>query len=72
MNLISQSEVNFQNIKSAQLLRVDSVAKLMACSKSQVWYLTKQGDLKSIKLSERITVWHQSDIEDFIASKIGA
>ena len=55
-----------------QVFRVKKVAEKIACSKSQVWALTKQGKLKSFKLSDRITVWLESDIEDFIYSKIGA
>jgi predicted DNA-binding transcriptional regulator AlpA len=52
-----------------QLLRVNQVKETLGVSKSQVWALTKQGELKSHKLSPRCTVWKLSDIEAYIASK---
>ena len=50
-------------------LRAKQVAEKLSCSKSQIWALTKNGELKSIKLSPRVTVWLESDIEAYISSK---
>ena len=58
--------------KDIQLLRVENVADLLACSKSNVWHLTKTGEIATNKLSDRITVWVKSEIEDYIYSKIAA
>lgn len=52
-----------------KLLRVNGVMDKLGVSKSQVWHLTKIGELKSISLSPRVTVWKASDIEAYIASK---
>lgn len=56
----------------SKLLRVKDAAHFLAISKSQVWKLTADGILKSYKLSDRVTVWKIEDLEQFIASKIGA
>ena len=51
-------------------LRVRKVAEMLSCSKSQVWALTRNGDLKSIKLSPKVTVWLESEVEAYIKSKM--
>ena len=56
---------------STKLIRIGGVMEKLGVSKSQVWYLTKIGDINSIKLSPRITVWKLEDIEDYISSKVG-
>jgi len=53
-----------------KLHRVGSVAKYLAMGKSTIWYLSKRGVLHPIKLSPRVTVWKQSDLDAFIASRI--
>ena len=55
-----------------QLLRVKEVAKYLAVCKAQVWKLTKEGHLKSYKLSERVTVWKINELDEYIAQKTGA
>ena len=55
-----------------KLLRVGTVAEMLGCSKSSVWMYARQNKIpKGKKLSERVTVWKQSDIMAFIES-IGA
>lgn len=56
----------------SKLARVKEAAHYLAISKSQVWKLTADGILKSYKLSDRVTVWKIEELEQFIASKIGA
>lgn len=55
-----------------KLLRVKEAAHYLAMSKSNVWKLTADGVLRSYKLSDRVTVWKIEELEQFIASKIGA
>lgn len=55
-----------------EYLRVKEVAQYMGISVSTVWLFTKQGKLNAIKLSDRVTVWRLSDIDAFIASRMGA
>lgn len=52
--------------------RVNQVADILSVSKSQVWHLTKIGELKSIKLSDRVTVWSEDTLQDYINRKSGA
>lgn len=52
------------------LLRVNQVAQYMSVGVSTVWLFTKQGKLKSIKLSDRVTVWAKTEIDAFIASRM--
>ncbi len=55
-----------------KLHRVNEVANFLAVSKSQVWALTARGELKSYKLSDRVTVWKAQELEEYISQKIGA
>jgi len=52
--------------------RVNDVANYLAVSKSQVWKLTRDGVLKSYKMSDRVTVWKTSELDKYIAEKLGA
>ena len=55
---------------SNRYLRVHEVAQMLSINKSTVWAWNKKGDFpKGIKLSERVTVWRLSEIEEWIRSK---
>jgi len=53
-----------------EMKRVKEVAEYLGIGVSTVWYYAKQGLLKPIKLSPRVTVFKKSDIDAFIASRI--
>lgn len=54
------------------LLRDKEVADLLSIGRSTVWLYASSGVLpKPIKLSPRVSVWRLSDIESFIASRLG-
>jgi len=55
--------------KTDKLLRLREVAKYLKIGNSTVWYYCKKGLLRPIKLSSRVTVWKQSDLDAFIASR---
>lgn len=57
-------------MQETTLLRVNQVKDKLGISKSQVWHLTKIGELKSYSLSPRVTVWKLEDIENYISSKV--
>lgn len=51
-------------------IRDYDVAKKLGIGKSTVWYLLKEGNfVKPIKLSQSITIWDESEIDEFIATK---
>lgn len=53
-----------------QLYRVAKVAEMLGqLNQSTVWLYTRQGKLKSTKLSPKVTVWKESDILEFIQSQ---
>ena len=70
-SLVSIGLLNKREKEMTNLLRVDGAAHYLAISKSQVWKLTASGILKSYKLSERVTVWKISELDEYIAQKIG-
>lgn len=50
-----------------QLIRLPRVMELTGLAKSTVWLWAKDGKLpKPIKLSNRVTVWKLSEIQDYI------
>jgi len=57
-------------MKTDKLYRLAEVAEKLCCGKSTVWYYSKKGFLHPKKLSERVTVWTETDINNFIASRI--
>ena len=53
------------------LLRINRVMELTGLAKSTIWLWVKLGKLPSpIKLSPRVTVWKQSDIDSWIEKQI--
>ncbi len=55
----------------AKFLRVKQVSEKLGIGKSTVWLWLKQNKLpKPIKLSPRVTVWVEKDIEDWQSKKI--
>ena len=53
-------------------LRVKQTAAYLNCSASHVWNLVKSGELTTIKLSPRVTVFSIDMLESYVSSKIGA
>ena len=54
-----------------KLLRITDVMEQTGLAKSTVWLWTKQGKLpQPIKLSTRITVWKQSELNEWIQSQL--
>lgn len=50
-------------------LRASDAAKYLGIGVSTLWRFTSEGKLKSIKLSERITVWPKDELDRFVISK---
>lgn len=53
-----------------EYLRDKQAAEYLGVGTSTIWLYTKQGKLKAIKLSERVTVWAKSALDAFVQSKI--
>ena len=52
-------------------IRIKDVMKKTGLARSTIWLWVKEGKLpKPIKLSERVTVWKESDIDEWMESKI--
>ena len=50
-----------------KLLRVTEVASILGVGKSTVWQYAREGKLpKATKLSPRVSVWKQSDVQALI------
>ena len=50
-----------------KLLRLPQVAEMLSVSKSTVWLYAREGKLpKATKLSPRVSVWKQSDVQALI------
>jgi excisionase family DNA binding protein len=53
-----------------QYLRDKEASQYLGVGKSTIWLFSKQGKIKAIKLSDRVTVWAKSDLDAFIASRM--
>lgn len=53
-------------------LRCHEVGSKISVCESTVWLYTRQGKLKAIKLSPKVTVWSESDVDEFVQSQINA
>lgn len=50
-------------------LRAKQAAQYLGVGESTLWLYTKQNKLKSIKLSDRVTIWKKSVLDAFIAAQ---
>lgn len=58
-----------QGVIKMEHLRAKQAALYLGIGQSTLWLFTKQGKIKSIKLSDRVTVWTKADIDAFVASR---
>ena len=61
---------NTQRYINKENMRAKEVAEYLGIALSTVWLYAKQGLLKPINLSPRVTVFRKSEIDVFIASRI--
>ena len=56
-----------------RFMRLPAVMAKLGIARSTVWLFVKQERLpKPIKLSPKVTVWRESEIDSYIANKIRA
>ena len=54
-----------KNIKG--FMRLKQILEIIPFGKTTIWHKVKTGEFpKPVKLSERVTAWRASDIEDYI------
>ncbi|MFA5216659.1 helix-turn-helix transcriptional regulator [Sulfuricurvum sp.] len=53
-----------------EYLRDKQAAEYLGVGTSTIWLYTKQGKLKAIKLSERVTVWSKTELNAFVLSRV--
>ena len=54
-----------------RFLRMDDLREKVGLSRSQIYKLIADGDFpKQNKVGERISVWHESEVEEWMVSKI--
>lgn len=59
-----------ETLQVEEYKRAKQAANYMSIGVSTLWLFTKQGKIKSIRLSERVTVWAKSELDGFIASRM--
>ena len=63
--------MNIADAPTGSCLRVKEVAKKMSMGVSSVWNWVKENDAfpKPFKLGPNVTVWFESELDDFIAAQ---
>jgi len=59
---------NTQN-QTPQNLRAKEASKYLSIGLSTLWLYAKQGKLKPIKLSKRVTIFEKSNLDNFIKTQ---
>lgn len=71
---MSQTETERRNRQSeyavAENMRAKEASKYLGVGLSTVWLYVKQGKLHPIKLSDRVTIFKKSDLDNFINSNV--
>ena len=58
---------NFASLPDDARIRINTVEKLLACSKATVWRLVKSGALKTKKLTPGTTTFSVGDVRQLLA-----
>jgi len=59
------------NENNIRLIRIQEVMNKVGIARSTVWYMVKKGTFpKPRKLSPRVTVWVESEIDDYIENVV--
>lgn len=56
--------------KAKEYMRVGEVAECLGVSVRTVWMWARAGELKSVKIAKKITIFRKVDIDEFIVKKI--
>lgn len=65
-------QADTQQLKIRQHLRDKQAAAWLGVACSTLWMYVRQGKVKSIKLSPKVTVFAVSDLEAFVQSRVSA
>ena len=67
------SAINFQNPAPSRFLRLRDVINRVGMKKSSIYALMKKGEFpKQIKLSARSSAWVESEIDEWVDSRVAA
>jgi len=58
--------MNYTQTQTPQNLRAKEASKYLSIGLSTLWLYVKQGKLKPIKLSKRVTIFEKSNLDEFI------
>lgn len=59
-------------ITAMENFRVKEAAKYLGVAVNTIWQYSKEGKIKAVKLSDRVTIWTKSELDRFITSRIEA
>lgn len=65
-------QVDQQKLQEIRFLRDKQASAWLGIGCSTLWLYVRQGKLKSIKLSPKVTVFAVSDLEAFVQSRMSA
>ncbi len=58
-------------MEELQFYRVSELTKILSVSRASIYNWLKKGTFpKPIKISDSVTVWRKSDIEDWVSSRV--
>ena len=66
--MVTPIKVFIMEVKQEIWYRVPDVMKILGIKRSTVWLWAKQGKLKPIKQSIRVTVFRKSDVDAYMKS----
>jgi excisionase family DNA binding protein len=55
---------------STNNLRAKEASEYLGVAKSTLWLYVKQGKIKKIKLSPRVTIFRKEDLDNFLKSMV--
>lgn len=55
-----------KTLHQVENMRAKQASQFLSCGKSTLWLWVKQGKIKSYKLSDRVTIFKRTELEEFV------
>ena len=68
---IPTNGLQFDHLADSSLIRLRDLRAVLSVSSGTIWRMCRRGELKPIKVAERVTAWRVGDVRQYLARAQG-
>jgi len=62
---------HFDHLSDSSLIRLPVLRAMLSVSSGTIWRMCRRGELKPVKVAERVTAWRVGDVRKYLARAQG-